>query len=177
MSEALLTLPAPAVQALCRELPRAPGFDAAMQVVERVRQQLLGNGLLTVNHVEWPAPGAQAETIDLQRVWSSRPAEYPVAGRKRKQLTPWTRQLLLSSEIFIGEGPEALAQVFDDNRLILSMGLRSVMNVPLVGGDGRCFATFNVLGPQDSWSAVEKLQIELLAAMARPFVAEFVHKP
>nr|WP_255662792.1 GAF domain-containing protein [Acidovorax sp. D4N7] len=147
-----------------------------MQVIERVRQELLGDGLLTVNHVEWPAAGKQAEIIDLQRIWSSRPAEYPVAGRKRKQLTPWTRQLLLSSEIFIGEGPEALAQVFDDNRLILSMGLRSVMNVPLVGADGRCFATFNVLGPQDPWTEVEKMQIEVLAAFARVVVADCVRK-
>lgn len=176
MSDGWLTLPAPAVQALCRDLPRAPGLDAAMQVIERVRQDLLGDGLLTVNHVEWPASGAQAETIDLQRIWSSRPAEYPVAGRKRKALTPWTRQLLLSSEIFLGEGPDALAQVFDDNRLILSMGLQSVMNVPLVRADGQCFATFNVLGTRAQWSEVEKLRIELLAALARPAVAAHVER-
>ena len=168
---AALTLPPAAVQALCRELPRAPGLDAAMQVIERVRQALLGDGLLTVNQVEWPDEGAQAETIDLQRIWSSRPAEYPVAGRKRKALTPWTRQLLLSSEIFLGEGPAALAQVFDDNGLILSMGLQSVMNVPLVGADGRCFATFNVLGTRAQWTEGEKLRIEMLAGFARSFVA------
>lgn len=171
----MLGLPASAVQALCRELPRAPQLDAAMQVIERVRQLLLGDGLLTVNQVQWPEE-KQAEVIDLQRIWSSRPAEYPVAGRKRKQLTPWTRQLLLSSEIFIGEGPEALKQVFDDNRLILSMGLQSVFNVPLVGADGQCFATFNVLGTRQHWTAVQRLQIELLAAFARPWVAAHVER-
>jgi len=171
--DTLLTLPPAAVHALCRELPRARDLDAAMQVIERVRQELLGDGLLTVNQVEWPEAGAQADTIDLQRIWSSRPAEYPVAGRKRKTLTPWTRQLLLGSEIFIGEGPAALAQVFDDNGLILSMGLQSVMNVPLVGADGRCFATFNVLGTRDCWSAQEKLRIEMLAGFARSFVVAY----
>lgn len=176
MSEgALLTLPPAAVLALCRELPRAPQLDAAMQLIERVRQQLLGDGLLTVNQVQWPEE-KQAEVIDLQRIWSSRPAEYPVAGRKRKQLTPWTRQLLLCSEIFSGEGPAALAQVFDDHRLILSMGLQSVLNVPLVGADGQCFATFNVLGTQVQWSAVEKMQIELLAAFARGVVDSHVQR-
>ena len=166
-----LTLPAAAAQALCRELPRAPDFAAALQTIERVRQDLLGDGLLTVNHVRWPAPPADApDAIDLQRIWSSRPAEYPVAGRKRKGLTPWTRQLLLCGEIFIGEGQPALQQVFDDSPLILSLGLRSVMNVPLLRA-GACFATFNVLGTRPQWTALEKQQIELLAALALPWVA------
>jgi len=165
-----LTLPAAAARALCRELPRAPDFAAALQTIERVRQDLLGDGLLTVNHVRWPTPADAPEAIDLQRIWSSRPAEYPVAGRKRKGLTPWTRQLLLSGEIFIGEGQPALQQEFADSPLILSMGLQSVMNVPLLRA-GACFATFNVLGTRAQWTALEKQQIELLAALALPWVA------
>ena len=169
-----LRLPAAAATALCRELPRAADLTAAMQLIEAQRQLLLGDGLLTVNHVLWPDAAGAPEAIELQRIWSSRPAEYPVAGRKRKTLTPWTRQLLLDSEIFIGEGQAALQQVFDDHRLILSMGLQSVLNVPLVRADGRCFATFNVLGTVAQWSVLDKLRIELLAALARPFVARHV---
>lgn len=174
MSEAtLLTLAPAARSALFDELPRAKDFAAALQTMERARQQLLGDGLLTVNHVLWPAPADAADVIDLQRIWSSRPAEYPVAGRKRKTLTPWTRQLLLGGEIFLGEGQAALQQVFDDHRLILSMGLQSVMNVPLLHA-GACFATFNVLGTRAQWTAQEKQQIELLAALALPWVAGHV---
>ena len=165
-----LTLPAAAALALCRELPRAPDFAAALQLIERVRQDLLGDGLLTVNQVQWPAHADANDVMELQRIWSSRPAQYPVAGRKRKTLTPWTRQLLLAGEIFIGEGSDALRQVFDDSPLILSMGLQSVMNVPLVRA-GACFATFNVLGTRAQWTALEKQQIELLAALALPWVA------
>lgn len=175
MSEAGLPILPPAVRsALFDALPRAADFAAALQIIERVRQELLGDGLLTVNHVQWPAPAADApDAIDLQRIWSSRPAEYPVAGRKRKGLTPWTRQLLLSGEIFIGEGQPALQQVFDDSPLILSLGLQSVMNVPLLRA-GACFATFNVLGTRPQWTALEKQQIELLAALALPWVAGHV---
>lgn len=168
-----LTLPAGAALALCRELPRAADLATALQTIERVRQELLGDGLLTVNHVQRPEHADAADLIDLQRIWSSRPAEYPVAGRKRKGLTPWTRQLLLSGEIFIGEGSAALRQVFDDSPLILSMGLQSVMNVPLLRADA-CFATFNVLGTRPQWTALEKQQIELLAALALPWVAGHV---
>ncbi|QHJ01610.1 GAF domain-containing protein [Xylophilus rhododendri] len=141
-----------------------------MAIVEQLRQQLLGDGLLTVNRVEWPADAASAEVIDLQRVWSSRPEHYPVSGRKRKTLTDWTRQLLLRGEVFAGEGEDALAQAFDDNRLILSMGLRAVVNVPLLDSTGRCAATFNLLGTRETWTGQERVQIELLAAVARPWI-------
>ncbi len=174
MSEAgPLSLPPAARSALFDELPRAADFAAALQTIERARLQLLGDGLLTVNHVQRPAQDDATDVIDLQRIWSSRPAQYPVAGRKRKALTPWTRQLLLDGEIFLGEGQAALQQVFDDHGLIASMGLRSVMNVPLLRA-GACFATFNVLGTRAQWTALEKQQIERLAALALPWVAGHV---
>ena len=170
--EAAVVLPASICMALCRGLPRARNFDAAMRIIEQARQDLLGNGLLTVNSVGPIAGAAPGETIELQRVWSSRPDEYPVAGRKIKTLTNWTRQLILRSEVFVGEGADALASVFDDHRLIQSMGLNAVVNVPLVHADGRCFATFNVLGAGERWRAEDKLMIELLAEFARPHVTQ-----
>ena len=165
-----LSLPASACLALCHGLPRAATPEAALAVIESVRQELMGDGLLTVNLDATPA-GADPDVIELQRAWSSRPDCYPVAGRKRKTMTAWTRQLLGRAEMFVGEGEGALAEVFDDVRLILSMGLQSVVNVPLVRPDGRCFATFNVLGPRPVWTAGELLQIQLLAAFAGPVVA------
>jgi len=171
LPDGVVTLPLPVCIALCRELPRAADLDAAMRRVESVRQALLGDGLLTVNHVQPPAEGGANDTIELQRIWSSRPGDYPVAGRKTKTLTDWTRQLLLRGEVFVGEGPAVLAQVFDDHRRIQSMGLQAIVNVPLLRQDGRCFATFNVLGARTHWRAEECAQIELLAALARPCVA------
>lgn len=165
-----LTLPATACKSLFHELPRADGLDSALRIVESVRQGLLGGGLLTVNLDATPE-GARADVVELQRIWSSRPDAYPVAGRKRKTLTPWTQQLLRRAEVFVGEGADALDAVFDDHRLISSMGLHAVVNVPLVQPGGRCFATFNVLGTRPRWTAVEILQIEMLAAMALPAVA------
>ena len=64
-----------------------------MSVIERVRQAMLGDGLLTVNKV--CASVTSADEFELQRLWSSNPQAYPLAGMKRKTLTPWSRQLLL----------------------------------------------------------------------------------
>jgi GAF domain-containing protein len=169
-----LLLPPSVCQALCHELPRASSLDAAMQVAERIRHSTLGDGLLTVNLnlSAWEAGGAaiDSEEITLQRIWTSNPTAYPVAGRKRKTLTPWTRQLLLQAEEFVGEGEEVLREVFHDHTLISSLGLKAVVNIPLLQPDGRCFATFNVLGTRPQWAADTLWLLRLLAAQVTPAV-------
>ncbi|HEV8691229.1 MAG TPA: GAF domain-containing protein [Polaromonas sp.] len=168
--EDALCLPPAACAALCQDLPRAPGPDAALRILEQVRQSLLGDGLLTVNLNATPEC-ADDEAVELQRLWSSNPAAYPVAGRKRKPMTPWARQLLRCGEVFVGEGDAALAAVFDDHAQIASLGLRAVINVPLLAG-GRCVATFNLLGPRPQWQPHEVMLARLLAVLATPWVLQ-----
>ena len=162
-----LQLPAEVCALLCDVLPRATDFDAAMAVVERVRQTMLGDGLLTVNKVSTWA--ASADEFELQRLWSSNAQAYPVAGLKRKTLTSWARHLLLRHEVFVGEGAGVLAVVFDDHPRIAALGLCSVVNVPLLIG-ARCVATFNVLGSQAQWRASDVALIRLLALLATPWI-------
>jgi len=167
-----LVLPASACRLLSHDLPRAARPEAALVILEAVRQQMLGDGLLTIN-IDATPDDTEPGVIELERMWSSQPGQYPVGGRKRKMLTPWTRQLFERAEVFVGEGDEALAVVFDDASLIRSMGLHAVVNVPMVECGGRCFATLNVLGGNDAWTAQERLLIELLAALALPVVSRF----
>ncbi|MET4575861.1 GAF domain-containing protein [Ottowia thiooxydans] len=168
--EVLIGLPADAFSVLCERLPRAEGFDDAMDLAEHFRQTVLGDGLMTVNRVH----AASERDVLLQRIWSSRPHAYPVGGTKLKSMTNWTRQLLLRGELFIGEGLGALEDVFDDVQLIASMGLRAVMNVPLVRQDGSCFATFNVLGTRERWTSGDQIVIRLLAELMRPQAAGYL---
>ena len=176
--QAGLHLSEAACHALCDALPRTRTLAAAMQAVERVRQAALGDGLLTVSlnlSVQElpPSDGGIAADIDsltLQRVWTSNPEAYPVAGRKRKTLTPWTRQLLLGAQVFVGEGDAVLREVFHDHALIASLGLRSVVNIPLLDAQGRCFATFNALGPRPQWAPENVWLLRLLATLATPAV-------
>ena len=169
-------LPADCCLALCQDLPRAADLDAAMRIAESVRFRLMGDGLLTVNlntslRAQADQGGAEDERfVELQRIWTSNAAAYPVGGRKRKAMTPWTRQLLSHAEVFIGEGDAALACVFDDHLLIASLGLRAVVNVPMVDERGNCFATFNALGTRAHWQHSEVLALRLLATLATPAV-------
>jgi GAF domain-containing protein len=165
----MLCLPADACAALCHELPRAADLDAALGLIESVRRAQLGDGLLTVNVDAAPDSPPHGDTIELQRLWTSNPGVYPVGGRKRKTMTPWTRQLLRGGELFVGEGDAVLREVFDDHERIASLGLHAVLNVPLLDG-GRCFATFNVLGGRPQWLPEERMLVQLLAVLATPWV-------
>jgi GAF domain-containing protein len=157
-----------ASERLCDALHRCEDPAAALVHIDAARLALLGPGLFTVN-VDATTPQDPAGEIHLLRAWTSDPQAYPVGGRKRKLRTPWTEQLLVRGEVFIGEGEASLAAVFDDAALITSLGLRSVINVPLMSG-GRPRATFNVLGTRPRWQAHEIAAVRLLALLARPFV-------
>jgi len=165
-------------QQLLSELPRAQGLDAEMLIINSVRRQLIGPGLLTVNLRCSPLPSAEDgdNTLELQRVWTSDPKAYPIAGRKTKKLTPWSRQLLIRGEVFIGEGRTALQAVFDDHALIASLGLQSIVNVPMFDGQGHCFATFNLLGRQPQWMPQDIALAQLLAALTAPAIAREVRR-
>ena len=159
-----------AMSALYQDLPRAGSMAAALRILEVVRQSLLGDGLLTVTGILNTSPALlESGFVDLQRIWSSNQAAYPVAGRKRKTLTTWTRQLVQRGEVFIGEGDASLVEAFDDHARIVGLGLHAVINVPLLA-EGRCVAIFNVLGTHTKWQPNEVYLARLLANLSKPWV-------
>lgn len=166
-------LPAAVCERLCDQLSRAGSFEEALAHVDAAREAVLGRGLLTINLNATTADDPPGE-LQLQRLWSSDAASYPVAGRKRKTMTPWTQQLLVRAEVFVGEGPAALAEVFDDHALIARLDMRAIVNVPLLE-KGRCVATFNALGARPHWRPQEVALLRLLALLATPWVLEARH--
>jgi len=146
------------VNGLCDALQRAASPLATFDAVGDAALQLLGPGLLTIN--AWHADAAQ-----IERLWSSDPAAYPVGGRKSKGDSPWRRQLLERGEVFVGEGDEALAAVFDDIETIRSLGCTAVVNVPLCRA-GRVIGTFNYLADRSVWSGSELAALRVLASLA-----------
>ncbi len=159
-------LPLAVCELLCDGLPHARSLEAALDLLNRARAIVLGPGMLTVNLDVTTAQDPPGE-IRLRRIWSSEPGAYPVGGGKTKTRTPWTRQLLEQGRLFVGEGDAALAAVFDDHARIASLDLHAVVNVPITH-EGRCFATFNVLGRMPCWQAHEVVAIRMLALLAAP---------
>jgi GAF domain-containing protein len=161
-------LPLAACELLCEGLPAAASMADALRLLHRACELMLGEALLTVNLDVTTAQDPVGE-IRLRRVWTSNAAAYPVGGGKTKQLTSWTRRLFEERKVFIGEGDDALAQVFDDHGKIVSLGLHSVVNVPVVQRE-RAVATFNVLGQAPRWTPEHVAAIRLLALLAAPFI-------
>ena len=72
------------------------------------------------------------ETHELDRIYSSHPQAYPVGARKSKRETGWARQVIQNRQVFVGEGPLEMAAAFDDQERMAALGMRSIINVPIV---------------------------------------------
>ena len=93
-----------------------------------------------------------AATMSVERLYSTDTAAYPVGGRKAKRDTAWGRQVLVERQVFVGQGEAAIRDAFDDHATILGLGLRSIINVPIVAG-AACYGTVNFAMPRDTLSA------------------------
>ena len=104
--------------------------------VDALVQAVIGHRLFTILRVH---PGG----TEVERVYSSDTAAYPVGGRKTKRGTPWSRVVLDQGEVFVARTPDEVRDTFDDHALIFSLGVGSIMNVP-IGYRGRRLGTMNI---------------------------------
>lgn len=114
-----------------------PDPTAVFAAIDDWAHPVLQQALCTVNRFD-------AENVALVRLYSSDPVAYPPGGSKQKRGMPWGEHVLLNRRIYVGEGPDAIRASFDDHTAILSLGLQSVINVPVVVGDV-CLGTVNFL--------------------------------
>ena len=104
--------------------------------VDLLVQEVVGHRLFTIMRVH-------AAAMEVERVHSSNTVAYPVGGRKTKRGTPWSRVVLDQGEVFVARTPQEVREAFDDHALIFSLGIGSIMNVP-IGYRGRRLGTMNV---------------------------------
>ena len=109
-------------------------------VFERIAHEagiVIGHQLFTVTAFD-------AGAMQVQRVYSSDAAAYPVGGRKPKRDTEFGRQVLIGRQPLICEGDAAIARIFDDHETIRGLGLHSSINAPVLDA-GRCVGVLNFL--------------------------------
>lgn len=126
--------------------------------MEEVCGALVGHRLFTLLYVD----GAE-----VARVHSSRPAEYPVSGRKTMGPTPWGAHVLAGRKPFLGRDVAAIRWAFFDAPLIESMGLGSVINVPVVY-DGVTIGTMNLLDAEFRYRETDVAPVLRLAPLLVP---------
>ena len=81
---------------------------------------------------------------EVERVHTSDPNAYPLAGRKPRRDTPWSRQVLVRGEPYYANDAAGIRAAFEDADKILGLGLGAVINVPVKEGD-RVLGTLNFL--------------------------------
>ena len=108
---------------------------ATLSVIDLLGASLVGHCLFSVNTF-------RRETMEVERLYSSHPAAYPVGGRKQKRASAWGQHVLLDKRVFIGEGDDAIREKFDDHALMRELGVHSIVNVPVVWR-GACLGVLN----------------------------------
>jgi len=132
-------------------------FDA----IHRQAQARFGPCLLTVSRLD-----ATRDPVRLSRIYSSDPQAYPVGGFKDKPNSDWTHQVLRLGQTHVGEGAQALARVFDDHERIAGLGLRCVINQPIVA-HAQVLGTFNLLAQHEHWPTGATQEVQTWAEGAR----------
>jgi hypothetical protein len=133
---------------------RAPAD--AFTALDHLVQRRLGAKLVTVMTVE--SAGTLARRADA----------YPVSGTKPVEDNCWTRAVIHRGETFVANTLAAIAEVFPDHELIGSLGLSSVVNLPVSLG-GEVLATLNLLDAE-GYFAPERVTL-LQSHLALPTLA------
>ena len=105
-------------------------------------------------------------TGEVERVHTTNPDAYPLAGRKPRRDTPWSRQVLVRGEPYYANDANGIRAAFEDAEKILGLGLGAVINVPVKEGE-RVLGTLNFLREAGGYRRQDVKQAEALASLAR----------
>jgi GAF domain-containing protein len=123
----------------------------------------LGTRLFTVTTVEEAAGLAR-------RVFTSHPVDYPLSGTKPLTRDGWYDTTIAGRQTFVANTPPEFAKYFFDHALIVSLGLGSCINVPVVDG-GKVVGTVNILAEAEHFSPAKLAAYQALVAEAAPGLA------
>jgi len=132
--------------------------DRVFKAIEAETQSLVGHRLFTVLYVDGQ---------DVARIYSSNPAAYPVSGRKPMGRTPWGVHVLVNMHPYLGRDAAAVRWAFFDHAVIASLGLGSVINIPVIY-DGRTIGTMNLLHTEHHYQEAHVAPVAGLACALIP---------
>lgn len=142
--------------------PQPPLLYAA---IDALVQEVIGHRLFTLMRLH-------EATDEVERIYSSNTAAYPVGGRKVKRGTPWSRAVLDRGEVFVARNADEVREAFADHELIESLGIGSIMNVPIACA-GRRLGTMNI-SHEAGWFAAED---ERAGRLIAPFLVPSLLAP
>ncbi len=105
-----------------------------------------------------------------RRTYSSHQADYPVSGTKPMTHDGWHDHCITRQQIFVANTTPEFAKYFFDHALISSLGLGSVINIPIVS-KAEVVGTVNILAEEHHFTAARQ---QIYQDLARTYHAELV---
>lgn len=118
------------------DLAAATTPDEAYLAMDKLVRATVGVNLFTVMEMD-------LEAMEARRTFTSDEDKYPVTGTKEITKDRWYNHVVTEEKTFVANTLEDIATVFPDAKLVGSMGLGSVVNIP-VRENGRLIATVNI---------------------------------
>lgn len=156
------TMPTAADMADVMQAIATGGHQAGFRAIDDLAARLFRHRLFTVLI-------ARAATMEVERAWSSQPAEYPAGGRKPMQNTAWRQQVLHDGALLFCHGEDDIRRTFADHALILSMGIRGMVNTPVRLG-GKAVAMLSMSATEDRFTEADAPALHALAGLTLPLV-------
>ena len=135
---------------------------ATFDAIDKAVASTIGHRLFTilVHH---------REARESERIYTNMREAYPVGGRKPITDSPWMQQVMQRGLPYIGRNADDLRDVFYDHELIVSLGCRSVLNIPL-RWRGETLGTLNMLH-EENWYDTGHVELaRVFAQLALPAV-------
>ena len=143
-------------------LTAGPDRQAAWDAIDALVVRLYDRRLFTaLNHL--------IETAEVERLYSSDTATYPVGGRKQKKDTHWGKKTLDEGELYICHTAADIERTFFDHALIFSLGVGGMVNVPVML-TGRCIASLSISAADDRFSEADAPQLGVIAGLTLPLI-------
>ena len=142
------------------QVSRSSDADSIFRAVEVLSAEVIGHTLFTIMRFD-------AAASEVERVYSSNEAVYPVGGRKRKKDTAWAQHVLGDMQVFRASERGAIREAFDDYETIFGLGIGSMLNIPIAFA-GRCLGTMNLSNVEGWFSAADERTGLLLGAFVTP---------
>ncbi|MFN3993535.1 MAG: GAF domain-containing protein [Tabrizicola flagellatus] len=123
----------------------------------------LGTRLFTVTALDEAAAAHR-------RVYTSHPLEYPVQGTKPMEKDAWHAICVVARRTFVANTPAEFSEHFFDHELIVSLGLGSCANLPVVA-DGVVLGTVNLLAEAGHFTPERLAAYHALVGRAEPAIS------
>ncbi len=124
------------------------------RAAEAASRALLGHRLFTMLFV-------MADGTEVERIYSSDPAAYPLTGRKQMGPTPWGDHVLKQARPWLGNDMDAIRWAFPDHALIENLGCGACINIPVREG-GVVVGTMNILHAAGAYAADDIATAEVI---------------